>query len=305
MSRVYNVHAFRCMTASPIAVGGVQEVGYAPTYRDVIQSTSDGAIGVEDVDRAGLRVATRLRTTDVEKVVALLSAIEADLQFSGVKSPVTSATKTLHHVVMKRNLFTGFSMSISKAQDAVANLDGSLRGDPAASPADTLKTLVTITENTTAPTSTYPLRVYRPNGAVFDPGTDISPKHLQSIDLSMSAEVEEDYGDTDVCMVARDIVGWGALQVSMTFRDQTLASGENMCSQLLGADRGTLFVPLLGRAGGANPNLSINNLLWTGAPTVTKGRGYWEFTVSGSCGWRNIAGGTSYTMAQLLGITES
>ena len=59
-----------------------------------------------------------------------------------------------------------------------------------------------------------------------------------------------------------------------------------------------MTVGVSGRAGAADKVLTVNNLLFTGEPSVKKGREYWEYSITGLAAWRNYNSGTPiiYTM---------
>lgn len=292
-NRVYNAQALKVVTPN-ITIGGLATVGISPSYRDIVQSRGDGAAGVEDVDRCGLRVGTNFEVSDVTKANAILDAAESNVSFSGK----VSASTNWHHVVLSRNNFVGMNLNFPFNGDASMQLNGVLRATPgvgAGSSTENMSALVAITENTSAPTVVYPSRLYRPFGvSLGSGGSPLTPLHLQSVQLSLTAEVLEDYGDRDVAVVAVDRLFWNPLQVTLTFRDHSQASGVDMCSQIMQRSREVMSMGLTSRAAATTRTLTIQNVLWTGSPTVTKGRDYWEFSVTGMAAWKN--GATVYTM---------
>ncbi len=285
-SRVYNAQALKVVTPN-ITIGGMASAGISPSYRDVIQSRGDGAAGVEDVDRAGLRIGTSFEASDVTKVNAILDAAESDVSFSGKES----ASTNWHHALIKRNTFTGMNLNFPFNADASMSLTGVLR---AALVTDGMAQHVVITTNTTAPTVVYPTRLYRPYGVAFGLSSPLAPVHMQSVQLALTAEVLEDYGDRDLAIMAVDRLFWNPLQVTLAFRDFSKSSGVDMASRMLDRGREQLTLGLSGRAGAADKTLTIENLLFTGEPNITKGRDYWEFSLTGLAAWKS--GATVYTM---------
>ena len=240
------------LTTNAVAVGGLADVAADAGYTDVIRSTPDGAIGTEDVDRAGLNVDVSMNCTDVSKGNAILAAAVGDTLFYGRESgAATWQKRTLVGVV-----WHGLDMDLAKVTDGRMSLRGALRF---ASGTTTLGQVIVATgEQTQAPTITYPARVFRPNTAIFNPGTEIPAKNLVSVRLSLSGNLLQDYGDDDLGMTAVDIAGWNDLQVTLVHRDASEANGEDRAVQLLKAGRGVLTVTLLGRGGAANKTLTIN-----------------------------------------------
>jgi hypothetical protein len=290
---VFNVQG---LVTNGISVGGLSTLSFDAAYRDVVRSTSDGALGVEDVDRAGLRVGVSLECTDVAKVNQILAAAASSTTFYAKEAGATTWHKYEILLADAALLWTGMRLRMAKAADAVLSLTGVMRFADGTKNIDNAITLTAAVA--TAPTLTYPARLYRPNTASFDPdGADpaIAPLHLESLDLSLDAQVIEDYSDTDLGHTAVDIVGWNPLEVSLTHKDASDpgADASDMTAKILKAVRGVLTATLLGRGGAANKALTINNLLFTGARPTHRAE-YSEFGMSGSCGWKN--GATVYAL---------
>lgn len=272
------------LVTNGVAIGGMSTIGFNAAFRDVIQSTPDGAVGVEDVDRAGLRVGVSLQCTDVTKVNAILDAPVGNTTFSGKESGAT----TWHHYTVSQIVWTGMNLGLNKNGDATLRLDGVVRFPNST---DGLAQIIALTGGgPTPPTLAYPARLYRPFQASFTPdgASAITPLHTESINLSLAANVLEDYADADVGHTAVDIAGWNALQVTHVYRDALAVSPSDVSAQILGGARGVLAVSLKGRGGAADQVLTINNVLWTGSDSNHQA-GYTDFSMPGVAGWKNGA----------------
>lgn len=277
------------------AIGGVATLELDAAFRDVIVSTPDGAFGAEDVDVAGLRVGASLNCTDVTKMNALLDAAVGATTFWGRES----GAATWHKYTIDSNgkiLWHGADLSLAKNQDGTLRFTGTARF------ADSNKALADLIELTAGDAGagkpqTYPVRLYRPHTASFDPdgaGAAITPLHVESIQLSLSAPVEEDYSDIDIGHTAVDLQPWNPLQVTMTHRDASdpgVGAGQSgdISAEQLQAMRGVLIVNLLGRGGAAAKVLTVKNLLWQSVRQA-HGPGYTDYTMTGSAGWRSPSG---------------
>ncbi len=281
------------LSANGVAIGGLASIAFSAAYRNVVQSRSDGAIGSEDVDRAGLAVDVAVECTDITKVNALLAAAVGNTTFSGKES----GAATWHNYTVPGIVFHGMRINIPKGADATLSLSGKVRFPAAATELDGILALTAASGS--APTLTYPARLYRPQSASFDPdgaATAIAPIHTESLSLALDAEVIEDFADNDIGHTAVDIVGWRPLQITLTHRDAKAVSPSHITAQLLKAVRGVLTATLQGRGGAggtpaANQVLTVNNVLWTGANHRDGGE-YSEFSLNGSSGWK--AGATAY-----------
>jgi len=281
------------VTLNGVAVGGAASLSFDPAYKDVIRSTPDNAQGIAEVSRSGLRVPFTFDCSDVTNLNQLLVA-------SGVTTfhvkQAGRANWTQYTITAATLVPTGMRLTLSKSADPKLTISGLVKFTNST---DGLSKIFVPNEAITAtPTRTSPLRLYRPQSAAFNPGTAISPIHVESINLSLDAEVAEDYGDTDIAVTSVDIKTWNTLRVSMAFRDATMIAGTpatNIASQLVDAIAGILTVTLKDLSGGANKVLTVNNLLWTGE-SHKEGGDFSEFTVSGECGWLQTAPSTFYQM---------
>jgi len=270
------------------AVGGLASLGFDGGYQDVPESDGDGAVGAEDVDRAGLRVAWNLATTDVAKVNALMAAAVGNTEFSGRESGLA----TYRDYVVPGLVPIGFTLNLPKATDAVLTLNGLVRFATAATDLDDI---FAATAAQPAPTKTYPARLFRPHTVSYADDPAVAPTHLESINLSLAAQrVHEDYSDTDIGETAVDVGPWAALKIALVLKDYSVSGTSDMAAKLMMAATGkALTATLSGRGGAADKTLTVNNVIWTGH-NKTKAKDYWQWTINGSAGWKN--GETEYTL---------
>ena len=275
------------VTLNGVAVGGAASLSFDPAYKDVIRSTPDNAQGIAEVARSGLRVPFTFDCSDVTKVNQLLTASGATTFHA---KQAGTALWTKYTITAATLVPTEMRLTLSKTADPKLTISGLVKFTNST---DGLSN-VFIPDDTipTAPTRTSPVRLYRPQSATFNPGVAISPIHVENINLSLDAEVAEDYGDADIAVISVDIKTWNTLRVSMAFRDATKVTGPfNIAAKLADAAVGILTATLLDLSGGATKVLTVNNLLWTGE-SHKEGGDFSEFTVNGECGW--IAGETTY-----------
>lgn len=270
------------------AVGGMASLGFDAAYSDILRSSGDGAVGVEDVDRAGLGVNVSLECTDVMLINAILAANVSNTTFSGKESGNTK----WQNATVPGIVYHGADVNLGKAADGTLSMRGAVRF------ADGTKKLADVIQilggQSSAPSQTYPARLYRPHGAAFNPGVVINPEHLESVRLSLSANLLQDYSDEDVGMTAVDVIDWGDLAVTLVHKDASQVAGSDRSTQLMEAARGVLTVSLLGRGGAAGKTLTVNNLLWTNV-SQQRAREYWVFTMTGAASWRK-PDSTAYTL---------
>src|SRR5262245_19343828 len=99
--RVFQAQA---LTVNGVAVAGLSRISVEAGYRDIIRSTPDGAVGVEDVDRSGLVFSVTIECRDVLKINQLLASTPGTMLFyakeSGAityhKYTTTGSTCVLH-----------------------------------------------------------------------------------------------------------------------------------------------------------------------------------------------------------------
>jgi hypothetical protein len=262
----------QALSTNGVAVGGLASMAFNASFQDVVVSEADGAVGAEDVDRAGMSIGVTCECTDVKKSNAILDAAVATTTFYGRESHAT----TYKLITVEDIVWMAMNLTLSKNADGRLSLNGLVRPPDGSTGLDDI---IVPTGAQSAPSLTYPARLFRPHNGSFDPGSPITITHLESIGLSLTAEQFQDYADDDIGMTSVDRGGFGALQVTATFKDRSQAEA------LLDAARGVLTLDLVGRAGGDEQTLTVNNLLWTGI-SENKGKDYWSYTLTGSAGWR-------------------
>ena len=271
------------LSLNGVAVGGLSTLGFSGRF-GAIRGRPDGAVAVEEVSRAGLSVGFSMDCADVTAVNAILAAAKADTVFYAKESGIA----TFHKYTIPSGtawIVVG-SMNVSLS----ASSDGQLSCGGKMSFLDGSKTLanaISLVASQVAPTLVHPIRLAYPNAASFDPeGTPvaISPKHTSAVSLSLNGEIIEDFADNDISAVA-DLIGWGPLEVSWTFRDASVDASSNLAAKLVDSGYGVLSVPLVALGGQTAKTLTANNLLWTGVEQRDQ-KGYSEFTLRGEAGWR-------------------
>ncbi len=283
------------VTLNGVAVGGAASVSFDPAYKDVIRSTPDNAQGIAEVARSGLRVPFTFDCSDVTKVNALLANPTGATTFHAKQAGTALWTK--YTITAAALVATGMRLTLSKNADPKLTISGLVKftntGDGLSN--------VFVPDHTiaAAPTRTSPVRLYRPFTASFDPTgapPPLLPIHVENINLSLDAEVAEDYGDGDIAVTSVDVKTWNTLRVTMTFRGRSeAATATYIAGAIADAVAGILTAILLDLSGGANQTLTVNNVLWTGLGHKESGD-FSEFTVSGECGWLQTAPSTFYQM---------
>lgn len=271
------------MTSNGVEVEGLGSLSLEASYRNIVQSNVEAAFGVEDVDRAGLRVSVSLDTSDILKAAALLGSVPGNTTFWAKES----GTATWKKFTVASIVWTGFNLTFSKTADARLRMDGVLRF---ANGQTLLAGAVTVLEGQSEPGGldafASPNRYFRPINASFTPvgGSALAVLHAESISLAANANVIEDFADDDIGHSAVDVAGWNPLTATLVHKEATKSGTGDISAAQLALAKGVLTSTLLGRGGLANRVLTVNNLLWTGAP-VRHGDGYSEYTLQGSASY--------------------
>lgn len=287
-ARIYLLHA---VTSNGVTLGGASTLGISSRFKNIVRSSPDGAIGVEEIDRAGLVVTGRLGCTDVTKINELLAAAVAATTFYGRESAAaTDAKMTLGNSGI---LWSGFNFTAGEAEDANVTFDGQVRfGDNEQDLDDVVKT----EKAQIAEATTYPTRLWRPGTLKFDPDavepSDIEPYPIRQITMSMAAELIDDVLEDEIGTVAVDLVGWGPLRINVIFRDASEAAANyDKGVALIKEGIGTLTATLLGRGGADDKVLTARGIKWQDYDSA-HGKGYTDYTVVGEAQWKN--GETTY-----------
>ncbi|MGB2984745.1 MAG: hypothetical protein WBE26_02585, partial [Phycisphaerae bacterium] len=206
-------------------------LGFDAAYQDVVESAIDGAYGIEDVDRAGLRVNVSMQCSDVTKVNTLLDSTPGDTEFYAKESGAATYSKYAIAGASGKVIWTGMNLTFSKNADGVLRADGAVRFTDGTK---TLADVLALTAAQEAPTKFSPAALYRPHTASFTPdgGEAITPIHLESIDLNLALTVIRGYSDADIGETAVDATGKGALRVSIVHEDAGAVSTSDIAAQL-------------------------------------------------------------------------
>ena len=270
-----------------VDVAGLASLGFSGKF-STIKGRSDGALGVEELSRAGLSVDFNMSCADVSSVNAILAAAKADTTFWSKESGLATYRKYILPNATAWIVLNSMNLSLSSTADGQLSVGGKVSFlDGTKTLADALTSLAA----QVAPTLVHPVRLGYPNAVSFDPdgaAAAILPKHTSAVSLSLSGDLVEGFGDNDLSEVV-DFAGWGTLGVSWTFKDPTVLTGSHLASALLGATYGVFSVPVVALGGQTAKTLTVNNLLWTGAQQREQ-KDHTEFTMTGEASWRSAAG---------------
>ena len=301
--RRFLLHA---VTSNGITLGGTSALGVTSQFKHIVRSALDGAVGVEDIERAGLMVLATLATYDVTKINALLAAAVGESAFYGRESgAITDSKYTLGATgpPISGIVWHGFNFSASESADATATFNGQMRfGDDTIDLEDVIKTLAAQTREDPI----YPARVWRPGSLKFDPdeggATDIEPYPMLAVTMAAAVEKLDDVLEDEIGTVAVDLLGWGDLAVTAKFRDGSeQAANYDKGTAMMKEGIGTLTSTLKGRGGAADQVLTINGLKWL-TSQQQHGKGYTDYTMTGAAQWKN--GETAYKMNEATKLFE-
>ena len=185
-----NTRIFSChkVVSNTVAIDGLSVVGFSPAYAQVLASAPESAYGVEDIDRAALRIPVRLVTSDVTIINALLAASPGATTFYCQQSASADETK----ITLTSIVWSGFGLNCNFNGDAVLSIDGLIR---AAASSTALNAMIAMARDQSASAGAYPTRLWRPNTISFDPdGADpaIALGHAVSMSMSCACAVLED-----------------------------------------------------------------------------------------------------------------
>lgn len=290
------------LVTNGVSVGGLAAIGFTPRYQDVSASRSDGAVGSENVDRGGLMCEVSMQCGDVKQGAAILAGTPGDTSFASKEAatvPATFQTTTIDATSDGAIIWHGMNLVLGKLVTATTlSLNGTVRF---ASGSKLLSDILALVAAQEAPSLTYPSRLLRAHNFSFAPavGSAISLVNLEMVGLNLAVEeMHTAYGDDDVAMSDVDRGNWGPLGVTAEHGDAGVASASTKNAQLLAAGVGVLTVDVMGAAGGDEQVLTVNNLLWGGAPHNFQAS-YTAHQLAGSCGWRS--GETNYNLLTATG----
>jgi hypothetical protein len=273
-----------------VDVAGLASLGFSGKFSS-IKGRSDGALGVEELSRAGLSVDFNASCADVIAVNAILAATKADTIFYSKESGLATYRKYTLPSATAWLVLNSMNLSLSSSADGQLSVGGKVSFlDGTKTLADALTSLAA----QVAPTLVHPVRLGYPNAVTFNPGTAIAPKHTSAVSLSLSGDLVEGFGDNDLSEVV-DFAGWGTLGVSWTFKDASVSAGSHLAAALLGSTYGVLTAPVVALGGQTDKTLTVNNILWTGSQQQEK-KDHTEFTMTGEASWRKTTGDVVYAM---------
>lgn len=294
-SRTFKVHD---LSYNAIAVDGLSTISFSTAHRAVVQSLADGSLGVDDVDRARMRIGMSVSTVDVTKVLTMLATAPALTTFVLERSGTDAAAASQRGVTVAVDdadiIPDSMTLDIPQEGDAILSVGATLRLLGATKE---LKDALAEIDTQEPGTITYPTRLRFPQALSFDPtgAPDAIPiNNAVSIRLSLTAQMAEDGADADLGITDVDRLAWGPLQVSVTHRDSQLDAGGayDKSAALVNAVEGVLTATLKKAGGGTSQTLTVNNLLWTGVERNNPIE-YSEYTVSGVAGFRPRGGSGS------------
>jgi hypothetical protein len=291
----------QALTTNGVDVDGLADLSFQGDYTSV-QSTPDGVVGVEDVDRAGLDVNATLTCADVLEGANILAGAAGDTKWRCKES----GAATWHSYLIDQAtdgwiVWHGMALNFPKDAYGVLTCNGKVAfaaaaknwGDVFAATGGSDEAAAILATRATG----YAVRKYRPNNGLYGSGPGIAITHVDSLNLSLTGRVINDYADLDIGQTAVDVAGWNPLDISLVCKDATIAGAENIVAQLEGvATRADLTIDLEGAAGAAAVTLTVKTPLITGVGQIDVGNdGYATFPVTMQAGWR--FGGTEYGLA--------
>lgn len=290
--RTFNVQG---LATNGVLVAGTSQLRFDPSFENILESPADGWPGSEYVDRTGLRCLVTLTTSDVVKGTALLASTPASTSFSTKESGLS----TWHNYVLNTNgkiIWTNIQ-SIRLRKDGYSEMVVAGEVIFQTNVSNWRDVLVLTAASATPPTNYIPGRLFKPYNVAFDPDgatPSFSLLHVQSLDVVIPQPVIRDFGDSDIGHTAVDVIAPQPVQVSVSFRDVTASGGSHIAADVLSGARGVLVAELLSAGGAASKFLTVNNLLWVGAPQ-DESVGYTLITLNGRAGWRKDDG-TMYAL---------
>ncbi len=272
------------------SIGGLATLNFTPSYKDVARATAADAFGEEDVERSGLSAGVSCVCSDPKKAAAILAATPGDTQFHVREAGTGKYTKyDLVGATKGAIVWNGARIGFPKVGDATLTLEGRIRF---ASGVITWADVMGLTDaEATGGTVVYPARVRRAHNFSFDPdgaAPAITLSHLAGIELAVTADVIEEYGDDAMAVEAVERLPFKAATVTATHGDAKEVAPSHVNAALVDAGRGVLTVDALGMGGAAEQTLTINNVLWTGG-AQNEESGYTKHQTNGVCGWRQGA----------------
>ena len=276
-------------------IGGMANLGFDFSYKDILRPPAQGAVGIEDLEVAGLRVGVNLDCGDVLLALALMNQASGGLQWYAKEAG--AATYHKYEILSADAVVVWHALNLKFASNADASLglQGTLRFASGAKDfADVLKVSSAVTAATRAADLVYPIRMYRLGLMTFDPDAvgpaSFSPLHFKSLNVSLKGRVLEDYDDDDIGLTSVDVADWGTVEAAIEHLDASKQTGTNpqadMAARLRTAGAGTLTTVIKGVAGAANKTFTMRNLKFIGA-SPTFGADFAKIPMKAESTWRN------------------
>ena len=256
----------RTYKARSVAVNGVTINGVSGLtiggVTTVVESTPDGAPGVEEIDSAWHAVSVSLTMTDVTKIAALMASTPAAGMIWHTKN-ASGANWSKHTLMGAGVLWTGFTFASTPDADATATMTGSMIwSDADDSFDDVLKVESDISSD---PGFSRPTRLYRPNTCICYATGSVTLDHVLNFNMSMSAaNLIQSAVDTDFGPTAMNVEAWGPLLFDVQFEETKEVTGTDKAQAqaaiaLSEAAREDFTIKFRGRGAGADQTLTIHD----------------------------------------------
>lgn len=288
------------LVVNTIDVGGATSVAVTADHVHKIDSREDSVQGTSVVSDSGQRVDVDIRTTDVMKMVSLLASAPGALNCKARESGAATyglleVAPAPHGVLVMHSA----NFSCSRDRYAALGVRGTVRF---ASNAKTFADVVKFTAAQTAPTIAQPSRLWQPTAMAHDGDATIAILHATEASFDITGRVLTDYGDDDLGMVAVDVADYDAITGTITIRDASVATGQQVAQQLVGNGVGDLSITLEGVAEVATKTLLLRNVKFRSYER-TGGKDYTSWRVPFAAQWRDAA--NPYTIRTLTDATPA
>lgn len=287
------------LVANAVNVGGATSVAVTMDHVHKVDSREDSVQGTSVVSDAGQRVDVDIRTTDIMQLVPVLTSTPGALNCKARESGAATfgllevAQATQGVLVMHSGNF-----SCSRDRYAAVGLRGTVRFLTGKTIADVVK----YTAAQTAPTITQPSRLWQPTAMAHNGTSNLPLLHAQEASFDINGRVLTDYGDDDVGMTAVDVADYDAITGTITIRDASATTGQQIAQQLVGNGVGNLTITLSGVGEIASKVLTLRNVKFRSYER-TGGKDYTAWRVPFAAQWRDPA--TPFTIRTLTDATAA
>lgn len=304
MARTRNAQASKF---NGVAIGGLADVECNEGFGRVVSGALDGMQGAAfSTARGDKFVNGTITHQDVEKMITLLTAAPAAATSEWYEAEVGAATFEKH--ALKFPVF-GAPLNFTAGIGAKAQVSMSYecRFPSGEDFKDVHAKSSAVTAATVAGLLTVPISAGDPVVFTFDPGgAPITVAHLSRFQFTLGGRFVT---DSDPGSVGREAVDFepGDLTFSVTYRDTSLATGQDKAEVLFARSAAALEVELEVLGSTADTKIKLNNALFDGDVRRSLARGYIEFTLNGRCNWA-AADGTLYTLGggtKIIVVTDA